>query len=150
MFIPPRGILPSVFFPKSSRTVTLESRSSLLAKLQFLLTILTPITLPSKFENGETLTTYSPQRLQRQSGYKQGAVLVSGRNVLPSGTPNLVMREEVEVHCWWTFRQFTGPVRSGWGCALLGEPCTKWGVLKPSGNSWLRTAKTFQHSLSRF
>lgn len=50
----------------------------LLDELKMFLVVLTPITLPSKSQCGEALTTYSPQLLLRQFGFDQGAVLVLG------------------------------------------------------------------------
>lgn len=96
----PRGILQSAFFPKSSDTISLEHRSNLPIELQFLLAILTSITLRSKSENRETLTTYNRQRLQQQFGYDQGAVWFLRQSVLISGTSNPITQEKVKAHCW--------------------------------------------------
>lgn len=62
------GILPISLYLKASggETRSLEARSDLPGGLEVLLTNVPPVTLPQRFENGETLMTYSPQRLLRQ------------------------------------------------------------------------------------
>lgn len=75
------GILPFMY-SSTSEVRSLGHRSKLLEELRTFLAVLTPITLPSRSESGEVLTTYSPQRLFRQFGYDQGAVLVLGSSCI--------------------------------------------------------------------
>lgn len=56
----PRGILPIAIYTKSGETISLKSRSSLLAGLQILLAVVTLITLTLRSEKGETLMAYNP------------------------------------------------------------------------------------------
>lgn len=62
------------FYAQPGHTVSLALTPSLPAGL--LLVVVTPITFLLRSGNRDTLVTYSPQRLIRQFGFGQGAVLV--------------------------------------------------------------------------
>lgn len=63
-YIPP-GVLSLNMYSATSEVRSLGHRSKFPEELKTFLAVLTPITLPSKFESREVLTTYSPQRLFR-------------------------------------------------------------------------------------
>lgn len=75
----PKGVLPvALYSPEVNEGRSLRERSALPEELKMLLAMLTLTMLPLKTESGATLTTYSPQRLLRQFGFDQGAVVVLG------------------------------------------------------------------------
>lgn len=81
-FAPP-GVLPTVLYsPEVSGQRSSKERSSLPEELKMLLAVLAPTTLPSITESGEALTSYSPQRVMRQFGLDQGAMVVLGGSCL--------------------------------------------------------------------
>lgn len=130
-YIPPR-ILPLNFYSQTSEVRSLRHRSSLPEELKSFLALLTPITLHSRSESGEVLTTYSPQRLLRQFGYDQGALLVLGSSY---------------IGVWEAEARYVGVDRD----ALLGDfdslfwPCRSREGVRSAGGAmyWLRCLDSF-------
>lgn len=128
----PPGILPLNFYSPTSEVRSLRHRSSLPEELTSFLALLTSITLPSRSESGEVLTTYSPQRLLCQFGYDQGAVLVLGSSC---------------IGVWEVEARYVGAGRD----ALLGDfdslfwPCRSREGVRSAGGAmyWLRCLDSF-------
>lgn len=65
----PGGIGLSLFFTQSSKEISLVHREDMLIGAYFLLAVFTPMLLPSKFESGESMMTYRPQRILCEFGF---------------------------------------------------------------------------------
>lgn len=110
----------------------MRERSTLPEELKVLLAVLAPTTLPLSTESGEALTSYSPQRLMRQFGLDQGAVVVLGESCLD---------------VWEAEDRFT---QSGRDALLVEWDSVFWpslsmeGALSPGGALyWLRCLEAF-------
>lgn len=97
-----------------------------------LLAVLAPTTLPSITESGEALTSYSPQRVMRQFGLDQGAVVVLG------GSYRGVW--EAEGRFTWSGRD---SVLAEWD-SIFWPSLSREGALSPGGALyWLRCLESF-------
>lgn len=131
-FAPP-GVLPiNLYSPEVSGESSLRERSALPEELKMLLAVLAPTTLPSITESGEVLTSYSPQRLLRQFGLDQGAVVPLGESCLG---------------VWEAEGRFTSSGRdmvlAGWS-SVFWPGLSREGALSPGGALyWLRCLEAF-------
>lgn len=129
----PPGVLPvGLYSPVVSEERSLQERPALPEELKMLLAILAPTMLPSITETGEVLTSYSPQRLLRQFGLDQGAVVVLGESCLG---------------VWDAEGRFTmsgrDMVLAGWS-SIFWPSLSREGALSPGGALyWLRCLEGF-------
>lgn len=66
------GVVPNLFFARSSGMNSLQPRPTISVGLQYLLGVLLPTPLSLRLENGDAMVAYSPQRVLRIFGFDYG------------------------------------------------------------------------------